>query len=121
MCWAHGLLFVCFLAALGLHCSTRAFSSCREQGLLSSWCVRASRRSGFSRFGAPALEHRLSSCGTWPQLLRGGRNLPGIKLMFLHWEVDSFFKNFYIFKFSFLKISMSMSPLLPSGPSVPSF
>ena len=121
MCWAHGLLFVCFLAALGLHCSTRAFSSCREQGLLSSWCVRASRRSGFSRFGAPALEHRLSSCGTWPQLLRGGRNLPGIKLMSLHWEVDSFFKIFYIFKFSFLKISMSMSPLLPSGPSVPSF
>ena len=27
-------LFVLFLAVLGLHCCARAFSSCREQGLL---------------------------------------------------------------------------------------
>ena len=28
------VLFILFLAALGLHCCTRAFSSCRERGLL---------------------------------------------------------------------------------------
>ena len=28
------ILFYLFLAALGLHCCTRAFSSCHEQGLL---------------------------------------------------------------------------------------
>ena len=37
-----------FLAALGLCCCERAFSSCDEQGLLSSCGVQAAHRSGFS-------------------------------------------------------------------------
>ena len=37
-----------FLTVLGLHCCTQAFSSCGEQGLLSSCGARASRCSGFS-------------------------------------------------------------------------
>ena len=65
------------------------FSSCGKQGLLSSCGARASHRSGFSCcrawaqgvwasvVAAPglsscsswALEHRLTSCGTWVQLL----------------------------------------------------
>ena len=59
------------LAVLGLCCSTRGFSSCRQQGLLS--CC-----------GAQALEHGLSSCGTWAQVPRGMWNLPrgGIKPVF---------------------------------------
>ena len=73
-----------FLAALGLRCCTRAFSSCDEQGLLfiavrglliavASLVCRAralgARASvivarGLSSCGSQALEHRLSSCGT---------------------------------------------------------
>ena len=48
-------LFIYLLAALGLHCCTRAFSSC------GSW----------------ALERRLSSCGARAYLLCGMRDLPG--------------------------------------------
>ena len=56
-------LFFYFLAALGLHCSTRAFSSCSEQGLLSSCGVRASHCGGFSCCRAQALGHIcFSSC-----------------------------------------------------------
>ena len=44
-----------FLAALGLHYYTRAFSSCSEQGLLSSCGTRASHCGGFSCYGAQAL------------------------------------------------------------------
>ena len=70
-----------FLAVLGLHCCTWAFSSCGEQGLLCVVCrlltavasrcrawalgtqasVVAAR--GLSSCGSQALEHRLSSCG----------------------------------------------------------
>ena len=76
-----------FLAALGLHCCVRAFSSCSEQGLLFI-VVRGLlllRSAGFSCCGARALgawasvvvacelsscgsrdlEGRLSSCGVW--------------------------------------------------------
>ena len=49
------------MAALGLRCCTRAFSSCSECGLLSSGGELASHCSGFSH-GAQALEHRISSC-----------------------------------------------------------
>ena len=38
--------FYLFLPAVGLCCSSRAFSSCREQGLLSGYSVRASHHSG---------------------------------------------------------------------------
>ena len=65
-----------FLAALGLRCCVRPFSSCGEQGLLFV-AVRSlliavllllqstgSSRAGFSSCGSRALERRLSSCGT---------------------------------------------------------
>ena len=44
------------LAALGLCCCRRAFSSCRERGLLSSCGARASHCSGFSCCRTWALE-----------------------------------------------------------------
>ena len=61
-----------FLAALGLCCFMRAFSSCSEQGLLSSCGARAAHCSGFSCCKARVLgaqasavaAHRLSSCGS---------------------------------------------------------
>ena len=40
-------------------------SSCCKWGLLSSCRLWASHCGGFSRWGAPALEHKLSRCGTW--------------------------------------------------------
>ena len=59
-----------FLAALGLRCCARAFSSCGEQGLLFV-AVRGHliavaslvAERGLSSCGARALERRLSSCG----------------------------------------------------------
>ena len=73
-----------FLAVLGLHCCTRAFSSCGERRLLfiaaqqllivvasrcRAWALgtRASVgvACGLSSCGLWALEHRLSSCGAW--------------------------------------------------------
>ena len=71
------MLFI-FLAALGLHCCARVFSSCSEWGLLfvavcglliavSSLCCRA------WALGAGAsvvVAHRLSSCGPWALELR---------------------------------------------------
>ena len=78
------ILFILFLAALGLHCCTQAFSSCGERSTLccgagASHCggfsccgARAlgTRASvfvvrGLSSCGSRALEHRLSSCGAW--------------------------------------------------------
>ena len=71
------ILFILFLAALGLCCCTRAFSSCSERGYFSLQCAgvslqwllllwsMGSRRAGFSSCGSRALEHRLSSCGAW--------------------------------------------------------
>ena len=66
-------LFVCFLAVLGLHCCTQAFSRCREQALLSHWGVKTSHCGGFSCCRAQALGAqgsvvaalRLSSCSSW--------------------------------------------------------
>ena len=63
------LLLFLFLAALGLCCCVRAFSSCGERGYSSQWCAgfllwwllllqsMGSRRLGFS------------SCGTWAKQL----------------------------------------------------
>ena len=42
----------------------RLFSSCGEQGLLSSRSAWASHCGGVSSYGARALQHRLKSCGT---------------------------------------------------------
>ena len=75
------LFYYLFLATLGLHGYTRAFSSCSEQGLLSSCGGRASRCSGFSCYRAQALETGLPQCGEWTQLVHSMWNLPrpGIK------------------------------------------
>ena len=54
-------IYLC-LAALGLHCCTRAFSSYNEQGLLSSCGAWASHCGGFFCFRAQAL-------GVWAQWL----------------------------------------------------
>ena len=48
------------LATLGLHCCTPAFSSCSEQGLLSSWGVQASHCDGSSCCKAQAVGTRAS-------------------------------------------------------------
>ena len=62
-----------FLAALGLRCCTRAFSSCGEWGLFSLLWSTGSRRVGFSSCGTRGL----SGCGAWAYLLHGMRDLPG--------------------------------------------
>ena len=49
-----------FLAALGLRCCVRAFSSCGERGLLCSCDARASHCGGFSYCGARAVGVRAS-------------------------------------------------------------
>ena len=84
-----------FMATTVLHCYRQAFSSCGEQGLLSSSSAQASLCSGFSCCRAQvlgewvsvlvaqglsscssrALEHRLSSCDA--QWLHGMWNPPG--------------------------------------------
>ena len=63
------ILLLCFVS-LGLCCCMWVFSSCREQGLLSSCSVWASHCSGFScetpALGAQAsvvVKHGLSCCG----------------------------------------------------------
>ena len=58
-------------------------SSCCKWGLLSSCRLWASHCGGFSRWGAPALEHKLSRCGTWDLLH------PGIELGSPASQVDS--------------------------------
>ena len=110
------IFFNLFLAALGLCCCARAFSSCSEWGLLffavhglliavasrcRAWAL-GSRASvvvarGVSSCGSRALERRLSSCSARAQLLRGMWDLPacgifpdrGSNLCPLHWQGDS--------------------------------
>ena len=60
-----------FLSALGLCYCAQAFSSCGEQGTLLVAVLRF-----LNPVASPAAEHgleaqRLSSCGSWAQLLRG--------------------------------------------------
>ena len=79
-----------YLIALGLHCCLVFFSSCSEQGLLSSCGAQVSPcggfsycwswavgHEGFSSCGSWALEYRLNSCGEWTLLLCSMWNLPG--------------------------------------------
>ena len=54
----------------------RLFSSCSEQGLLSSCSAQASHWDGFSCCGPRAPEHRLSSWGTWASLPHRMWDLP---------------------------------------------
>ena len=54
-----------FLAILGL-CATWGLSLvATSRGLLSSYGAQASHCGGVSCFGARALDHGLSSCGSW--------------------------------------------------------
>ena len=84
---------------LGSSLLCRLFSSCGEQGLVSSCGVWASHCGGFSccwaqaigckafnTCGSWALEHRFYSCGAWAQLLRS-EIFPdkGSNLCLLHW------------------------------------
>ena len=76
------------MAALGLRCCVRAFSSCGERGLLlvvvhglliavaSLVAEHGLLARGLSSCGLQALEHRLSSCGAWAYLLHGMWDLP---------------------------------------------
>ena len=61
------LFIYLFLAALGLSCCTRAFSSCGEQGLLFI-VVRGLLIAVASLVSEHGLQaHGLSGCGTWAQ------------------------------------------------------
>ena len=90
------ILFILFLAALGLHCCAWAFLWLQRAGATLHCSARASHCSGFpcgawalamwasvvvahglSSCGSWALECRLSSCGSWASLLRGMWDLPG--------------------------------------------
>ena len=53
------LFIYLFLAALGLHCCTRAFSSCGERGLLFVAVLRL-----LTAVASVVVAHGLSSCGT---------------------------------------------------------
>ena len=69
-------LFILFLAALGLHCCTWAFSSCGEWGLLFV-AVHGLLIALASLFGSTGSRHAgFSSCGTQAQLLRSMWDLP---------------------------------------------
>ena len=57
-------LFLC-LALLGLRHYMQAFSTCGEQGLLSSRHTWASHCSGFSCCRAWALKLQVGSCAHW--------------------------------------------------------
>ena len=77
--------FFFFNSYLFICCHAPAFSSCGEQGLLSSCCAGDSHWSGFSYCRARALVYRLHSCGTQAELLCGMGDLsgPGTKPMSL--------------------------------------
>ena len=79
------------MAALGLRCCTRAFSSCSEQGLLFFavhgllivWLLLL-QSTGSRRAGSVVAAHGLScsaTCGIFPD--------QGSNLCPLHWEADS--------------------------------
>ena len=77
MCYAPIYLFIyLFLAVLGLCFCARAFSRLWQVGAPLHRGARASHYRGLSRCGARALERRLSSCGSRPQLLCGMWDLP---------------------------------------------
>ena len=90
--WQADFFFFNFYVVLGCAGSSllhRSFSSCSEQGLLSSCSAWASHRRGFSCCGARslehvglrscharALEHMLNSCDAWAYLLCRMWDLP---------------------------------------------
>ena len=69
------VLFVYFLATLGLNCCARAFSTCSK---LCSCHAQASYLRGFSCYGVQTLgQAGFGSCGAWAQLYHGMCNLSG--------------------------------------------
>ena len=76
LCWV-------FVAVCGLSLVAASGGSsslwCAGFSLQRPFLLRStgSRRAGFSSCGSRALEHRLSSCGVWAQLLRGMQDPPG--------------------------------------------
>ena len=95
-------LFYLFMAALGLRCHMQAVSSCGDWATLgcgaqvSHWRSFSHHRAGFQGRRASgavlwALEHRLSSCGTWASCPAVCGIFPdqGLKPCPLHWQVDS--------------------------------
>ena len=83
------ILFICFwlcwvfVAARGLSlvAASGDYSLLQCAGFSLRWLLllrgTGSRRVGFSSCGSRALERRLSSCGTWAQLLHSMWDLPG--------------------------------------------
>ena len=58
------ILFIyLFMAALGLHCCARAFSSCGERGATLHCGARASHCGGFSLWSTGSRRTGFSSCG----------------------------------------------------------
>ena len=66
------------LAELGLHCCMWASSSCGEWRLTLHCSMRGSHCRSFSRCESWALEHWLSSWGSWAWLSRCTRHLSGL-------------------------------------------
>ena len=92
-----------FLAALGLHCFAKAFSSCSKGGLLwfrstgsslqrllSLWSTGSGAR-GLSSCGSWVLELGIRSCGAWVLLLCGMWDLlgEGLNPCPLRWQANS--------------------------------
>ena len=69
------LLFLNFLAVLGLHCCAQAFSSCGEQGLLPAHVERVGSVLVVDWLSCP------EACGIFPD--------QGLNLCPLYWEADS--------------------------------
>ena len=83
--------FYLFLAVLGLCFCARAFSSCGERGPLFI-AVSGPLTIAASLVAEHRLQtRRLSSCGSWAQLLCGMWDLPrpGLEPVSLHWQADS--------------------------------
>ena len=88
-----------FMAVLGVHCCAQAFSTCKEQGLLSGHDAQASLCSGFSccRTWACRLQ-LLWLMGAGSVIVAQGLSCPkpcgifldqGLNQWFLHWQEDS--------------------------------
>ena len=103
-----------FLAALGLCCCTRAFSSCSERGLLfvavhvlliavDSLIFSCCRAWALGARASVVVAHGLSSCGAWAQLLHDMWDLPrpGLKPVSLA-LAGGFFFFFLIYLFIYL-------------------
>ena len=84
--------FNLFLAALGLYCCTRAFSSCSKQRLLSSSSEHVSPFGGFSCYRHVGSRAQARGCGPWAYLTHivcGIFPDQGSNTCSLHWQADS--------------------------------